>query len=266
MDLEGKVALVTGASRGIGESICLKLLEKGAKVYGTSRKESSLHPFEMIKLDVADESACKNAVDKVIGREGRIDIFVSNAGMGIAGAVEDTDIEEAKMQLDINFFGSLRMLANILPIMREQKSGRIILMSSVAGFLSLPYQGMYSAAKYATEAIGMCLRNELRGYGVEVMLINPGDTKTGFTENRIYSGTSNESSDYYKRFIRAIKKVEKAEMNGMDPSTVAKGIIRKLEKRRLGVRYVPGYYKWIFRLTRLLPEKLVLLLLKIIYT
>jgi short-subunit dehydrogenase len=265
MELKDKVALVTGASRGIGESIALKLLEKGAKVYGTSRSSSNLHPFELLQLDVTDDASCAQVVEKIIEKEGRLDIFVSNAGAGIGGPVEDSDIEEAKWQFETNFFGMLRMLYHVLPMMRSQRSGRIVLVSSVAGFLSVPYQGLYSSTKYAMEAIGLSLRNELRGYNVELMLVNPGDTKTGFTENRIHSKKTNGDSEYFKSYSRSMKKMEAAEINGMNPAVISWGLVKNLEKKRLKVRYIPGYYKAVFILSRLLPEKLVLWLVYKLY-
>jgi short-subunit dehydrogenase len=265
MDLADKVVLVTGASRGIGESICLKLLEKRAKVYGTSRKESNLYPFEMIRSDVTDDASCKMAVDHVIAKEGRIDIFIGNAGYGISGSVEDTDPGEARQQFDINFFGMLNMLHHILPVMRKQRSGRIILVSSAAGFLAVPYQGLYSASKYAVEAIGLTLRNELRDTGIQVMLVNPGDTKTGFTENRVYVKGAGSDSAYYGKYSKSIKKMERSEENGMDPMVIARGTVKKLEKRNMSVRFVPGYYKTVFSLSRLLPERLVLFLMYKLY-
>lgn len=265
MELKGKVALVTGASRGIGESICLKLLEKGAVVYGTSREKGDLHPYKMLTLDVTDEASCENAVKKVMDEQGRIDIFINNAGAGIGGAIEDSDTDEAKWQFEINFFGMLKMLSHVLPVMRNQRSGRIVLVSSVAGFLSVPYQGLYSATKYATEAVAIALRNELKAFGIEVLLVNPGDTKTGFTKSRIYAKGANEQSEYYKNFIDSIKKMEEAEENGMNPAVIAWGLAKRLEKKKLCVRYIPGYYKAVFVLSKILPEKLVIFLMRKLY-
>lgn len=265
MELKGKVVLVTGASRGIGESICLKMLEKGAVVYGTSREKGGPHPYKMLKLDVEDEASCAQTVNKVIDDQGRIDIFINNAGAGIGGAIEDSDTDEAKWQFEINFFGMLRMLSHILPVMRKQRSGRIILISSVAGFLSVPYQGLYSATKYATEAVAIALRNELRAFGIEVMLVNPGDTKTGFTKSRMYSKGANAQSEYYTSFIESIKKMEEAEENGMNPAIIAWGLAKKLEKKKLSVRYIPGYYKAVFVLSKILPEKFVIFLMRKLY-
>lgn len=265
MDLENKVVLVTGASRGIGESICLKMLEKGANVYGTSRKECKNYPFDILILDVTKEEDCIRVVEKIIEKEGRIDIFINNAGAGVGGPIEDTDMKEMKWQFDVNFFGMMEMLLQILPLMRKQNSGKIILVSSAAGFVSVPYQSLYSASKYAVEAIGLALMNELTDFNIEIMLVNPGDTKTGFTEKRVFAKGANEDSVYYKNFKKSIEKMEKAEIEGMNPVIIANGIIRRLERKRLSVRYVPNYYKIVFILTKILPERLLLYLVKKIY-
>jgi len=265
MELKDKVALVTGASRGIGESIALKLLEKGARVYGTSRSKSNLYPFELLQLDVTDDASCSEVVEKILEKEGRLDIFVSNAGAGIGGPVEDSDIEEAKWQFETNFFGMLRMLYHVLPLMRSQRAGRIVLVSSVAGFLSVPFQGLYSSTKYAMEGIGLSLINELKGYNVELMLVNPGDTKTGFTDNRIHSKKTGNGSEYSSRYSKSMKKMEAAERNGMNPAVISWGVVKNLEKKRLKVRYIPGYYKIVYMLSRLLPERLVLWLMGRLY-
>jgi short-subunit dehydrogenase len=265
MDLANKVVLVTGASRGIGESICLKLLEKGAIVYGTSRKESKLYPFTMIRSDVTDPEECRIAVEKVLKAEGRIDVFINNAGAGLGGAIEDTDPEESKWQFEVNFFGMMNMLHHIIPVMRKQNGGRIVLIGSAAGFLAVPYQGLYTATKYAVEGIGLALMNELRSFNVRVMLVNPGDTKTGFTENRVFAKNAGSGSAYYDKFAKSIKKMERSEINGMDPAVLARGVVKRLERKRLCVRYVPGMYRAVFFISRILPERLVLFLMYKLY-
>jgi short-subunit dehydrogenase len=180
MNNSSDVVLITGASSGIGQALAYTLMEKGYKVYGTSRgikNEETIKAkngsgfIKMIPLDVCSEVSVKNAVDYILQRELAIDILVNNAGFGIAGSVEDTSPEEALSQFDTNFFGVLRMIRAVLPKMREQKNGLIINVSSVAGLISVPYQSMYSASKYAVEAMTETLRLEVKPFGIRVSMV-----------------------------------------------------------------------------------------------
>jgi len=197
----GHVVLITGASSGIGKAAAEYLMKNGYKVYGTSRKEQADCTYEgssggfikMLKLDVCSEESIEKAVNCIMKEEGRINILINCAGFGIAGSVEDTSIDEAYKQFDTNFFGVLRMCRSILPIMRAQKKGLIINVSSIAGLISIPYQSMYSASKFAIEAATEALRCEVKPFGINVSLVEPGDTKTGFTCKREFTQGSKNS-------------------------------------------------------------------------
>ena len=161
--MDKKVVLVTGASSGIGKAAAKLFYEKGYVVYGTSRREAveSSDGIAMLKLDVTDDASVQDCVQQVLQREGQIDVLVNNAGYGIAGAVEDTSAEEVKSQLETNLVGLHRMCAAVLPVMRRQGGGKIINISSVAGFIAIPYQAFYSVSKYAVEGYSRALRNEV---------------------------------------------------------------------------------------------------------
>lgn len=257
-----KVVLITGASSGIGQSLALTLMEKGYKVYGTSRKanyETLLKAkngtgfVQMLPLDVCSESSVKAAVDYVLEKESSIDILINNAGFGIAGSVEDTSPEEALSQFDTNFFGVLRVCRAVLPRMREKGQGLIVNISSVAGLISVPYQSMYSASKYAIEAMTEALRIEVKPFGIKVSMVEPGDTKTGFTDKRQYVKASS-SSVYTETFTKSIKTMEKDEQNGPPPKVVVDAVLKVINSKNPPVRIVAGFsYKAMVLGKRLVP-------------
>lgn len=267
--MKEKIVLITGASSGIGRATYKMCVEKGWTVYGTSRKmkANEVKPVDggsMIRLDVTDDESVKQAISLMMAREGGLDALVNNAGFGIAGAVEDTSIPEDMEQFNTNFFGVLRMTRAALPLLRQNK-GHIVNVSSVAGVLAIPFQGMYSASKAALEIISETLRIELADEKIPVCLVLPGDTKTSFTENRQITCVS-ETSDNYQRMKTSVGKMEKDEQNGVDPRNVAKVICRMIEKKNPPVRRAVGFsYQFILFLKRLLPDRLVLWALKKLY-
>ena len=179
------VILITGITSGFGRAMALQLSRDGHKVYGTYRRDSDPIPgVTYLKADVRDEDSLKDAVNRVIEAEGRIDTVISNAGMGIGGPLEFTSIEDAQRQMDVNFMGMVRLLNLVVPVMRSQHHGHIICVSSIGGLMGLPYQGMYSASKFAIEGYCEALRLEVRQFGIHVTVINPGDFSTGFTAQR----------------------------------------------------------------------------------
>src|SRR3954451_25036401 len=184
----GRVALVTGASSGIGEAAAHALLGEGFTVYGTSRRAVAGEErggVVFLPLDVTDDESVAGAVRQVLGRSGRIDVLVNNAGLGVAGAAEESSIEQAQALFDTNLFGSIRMTRAVLPHMREQRSGRIINVSSVLGVVPAPFGALYAATKHAVEGYSESLDHEVREYGVRVLLVEPGYTKTSFDANRV---------------------------------------------------------------------------------
>ena len=272
--MKNEVVLITGASSGIGKAAAEYLMRKGFHVYGTSRKalgniEAQDEPtggfIRMIPIDVTEDGSVIDAINLVVEKEGHIDVLVSNAGAGVAGSVEDVSMEEARVQFDINFFGTLRVIKAVLPLMREQGHGKIIAVSSVAGVISIPYQAHYSSSKYAVEGLAEALRYEVAPFGIKVCIVEPGDTRTGFTKSRITAQKANNKSPYHERFTRSLARMEKDEQNGASPISVARVIHNMIMRKNPPVRTAVGFqYKFILFLKKILPgsvlEKVVGLL------
>lgn len=183
---EHKVVLITGVSSGIGRAVALAFEARGCQVFGTVRDINSVSPLNGIALtemDVRDEHSVQQAIERVIAKAGRIDVLVNSARMSLIGAVEETSVEEAARLFDTNFFGALRTTRAALPYMRSQKSGRILNVSSVLGFLPAPFMGIYAAYKHALEGMSETLDHELRGSGVRVTLVEPSFTRTKLDVN-----------------------------------------------------------------------------------
>lgn len=265
----GNVVFVTGASSGIGRSVAVYLAGKGYRVYGTSRKsrpedageperfESSGGFVKMLQMDVCSEASVKAAIEKVIGLEGEIGVVVNNAGIGIAGSVEDTSPEEAFLQLDTNFFGMHRVIRQVLPYMRKRGRGLIVNMSSVGALFPIPYQSMYVASKAAIEGMSGSLRNELKPFGIKISMVEPGDTKTGFTAGRIFVKAGGEGSAYKKYSDRSVAVMEHDETHGPDPIIAAKVVAKIIEKRNPPVVKTVGLqYKLLVFMKRLIPKAL----------
>ena len=179
------VILITGITSGFGKAMAEKLSSQGHKVYGTHRKEVEHIPgVTYIKAEATDDAQVEAAVRQVIDAEGRIDVFINNAGMGIGGPLELSSLEDASRQMDVNWMGMVRFLHHVLPQMRRQGGGKILCFSSIGGLIGLPYQGLYSASKFAIEGYCEALRLEVRDFGIKVILIEPGDFATNFTAQR----------------------------------------------------------------------------------
>ncbi|MHB1107536.1 MAG: SDR family oxidoreductase, partial [Lutibacter sp.] len=178
--MRNKVVLITGGSSGIGKSVGEFLTQKEFIVYGTSRNPDNItdHPFRLIALDVNYKETILKAVDNIIAAEGRIDILINNAGMGITGAIEETPTDEMRNVFETNFFGPIEMMKAVLPQMRKQNSGLIINVTSIAGYMGLPFRGIYSATKGALEIVTEAIRMEVKGFGIEVTNVAPGDFAT----------------------------------------------------------------------------------------
>ena len=238
--MASRIVFITGASSGIGRACALHLHQHGFRVYGTSRAaRSSGSPFTMLQADVNDEPSVQSAVHSVIDREGRIDVVVNNAGIAIAGPLESTSMEEAQHQLDVNLFGTLRVCRAVLPLMRKQQAGYIVNIGSIGGLIAIPYQPLYSASKFALEGMMESLRMETRPFGVRVVLIEPGDTRTAITENRTLTADV-AARDAYCRFPAALKRMATDEQNGPGPEIVARLLHRIVNTRNPRLRYTTG--------------------------
>lgn len=258
-----KIVLITGASSGIGKACAEYLQMKDFEVFGTTRNLSAdsikgkCSSFTSIYMDVTDRISITEAISSIIKIAGRIDILINNAGMGLGGAIEDTSYDELKIQFDTNVLGSLSVINEVLPIMRKQGSGLIINIGSVAGFISIPYQAAYSASKAAMIAFTLALRNEIRQFGLMASIVNPGDTKTKFTDNRRMTVKSTKTSPYEIRMKKSIAVMEKDERNGADPVDVAKVLYKVIKRKNPPVSVTVGFkYKIIALLFRIVPAKL----------
>jgi len=238
-DEKPKAVLITGASSGIGQACARRLAQRGHQVFGTSRRPQpdAEEPFEWIAMDVTDDESVREGVATVLARAGRLDVVVNNAGFGFVGAAEDTSIDEAREIFETNFFGVLRVCRAALPPMREQRSGTIVNISSLSGILAQPFQGMYSATKFALEGVSEAMRMELRPFGIRVVLIEPGDTRTAFTANRRRTADSQAASAYADNTQRALAVVEHDEQTGISPEAVARLLDRILRQRSPRLRY-----------------------------
>jgi NAD(P)-dependent dehydrogenase (short-subunit alcohol dehydrogenase family) len=239
MTTHSKVILVTGAGTGFGHAIAAALAAQNHRVFGTerARRGADIAGVDKVPLDVSSDESVAACIEAVMKAAGRIDVLINNAGMGIGGAIEDTSIEEAKAQLDTNFFGVHRMCRAVLPHMRAQGSGHIINMSSLAGLVAIPFQAFYSASKYAIEAYSEALRMEVRPFGITVSMVEPGDFATGFTSNRRMTAASTAASAYHGYCSRAIARMEQDEGKYRDLSPVVNAITQIVASPRPALRY-----------------------------
>jgi NAD(P)-dependent dehydrogenase (short-subunit alcohol dehydrogenase family) len=240
--MKGKTILITGASSGIGKACADYLQQAGHSVYRASRslQTGDGAASTNVRMDVDDNASVAQAVGQIIDKEGRIDVVVNCAGFGIAGSVEDTSVEEAKAQFETNFFGVLRVCHAVLPIMRQQGSGLIINISSIAGLISVPFQGFYSASKFALEGMTEALRLEVSPFGIRVVLVEPGDFQTGFSASRRKVASSENSSAYRNSLAKALSVSEKDESKGHQPIAIARLIERIIRNPSPKLRYSIG--------------------------
>ena len=238
---KNKVALVTGASSGIGEATAERLARAGYKVYGSSRRGAlaGARSFEMLTLDLTSDESVEAAVSEVIRLEGRIDLLVNNAGFGIApGAAEESSIAQARAIFETNFFGLVRMTRAVVPHMRRRGSGRIINIGSVLGFLPMPYGALYAATKHAVEGYSESLDHELRTRGIRVSVIEPAYTKTLFDANLV---EPDSKLDEYRAPRAALGVVLKEVMAaGDEPSVVAETVLKAASAKHPKLRYAAG--------------------------
>jgi len=239
---EQRVALVTGVSSGIGLATATRLLEEGFRTFGTIRETSRVSEFpaglELIRLDLRDKESVRAGVQAVLDQAGRIDALINNAGSVVFGSLEETSIDEAKELFETNFFGVLRMCQAILPIMRQQRQGRIVNISSVLGFLPAPYMGIYAATKHAIEGYSESLDHEVRRFGVRVSLIEPGFTRTNLNQNGQL--VSQPLAAYSVERSRALAAVEKSIADGAQPATVASVVVAAITSQNPRLRYPGG--------------------------
>jgi short-subunit dehydrogenase len=261
--MSNKNVLITGASSGIGKIVAEHLHQKGYTVYGTSRNpEASGNPgsnntFQLLPLDVTSDASVAQLMQNLTEKNIRIDVLINNAGYGLAGPLENFSTDEAKAQFETNYFGVVRMVNALLPLMRKQGGGLIINVGSMAGLIGLPFQGHYSASKYALEGYLAALRMEVLPFNIQVFNVNPGDFSTGFTANRRIIASVDPV--YQHKFDQLLKMYEHDENNGAQPVIIAQKVEKLLQKNgSYKMRYVIGKFDQVIGvpLKRLLGDTL----------
>ena len=240
--MEYKVVLITGGSSGIGKSIGLYLKSKGFKVYGTTRnlsKHIDFEVFELLELDVASKESIAKAVKVIVDKEQRLDVLINNAGVGITGPIEETPDSEILKAFDTNLHGPMRVIKEVLPQMRSQRAGTIINITSIAGYMGLPYRGIYSATKAALATITEALRIEVKDFGVKIITLAPGDFSTNIAAGR-YHAPVQDDSPYQKAYGETLQMIDDDVDKGGDPIRVAKKVYEIIENQNPKVHYKVG--------------------------
>jgi NAD(P)-dependent dehydrogenase (short-subunit alcohol dehydrogenase family) len=237
---KSRVILVTGDSSGIGCASCERLAARGHTVYGASRRHPEGDAWTHLHIDVTDEASVTKVIAHILDREGRIDAVVHSAGVSLAGPFEETSIGEAQGHFEINYLGAVRVLRAVLPIMRQQRSGKLLVIGSIGGLIGLPFLSHYSASKFALDGLIEALRPEISPFGIEATIIHPGDFSTALSANRVISAVTKPGSPYYDVFRRAVEFYRKAEEQGRSPEILARKIEALLDGPRLPVRVVVG--------------------------
>lgn len=235
-----RVALVTGASSGIGRVTAKALHDAGYHVFGTSRRAASesIEGVTMLACDVTDEESVAKMVNAVVAKTGRIDLLVNNAGVGLLGGAEESSITQAQALFDVNVFGVLRVTNAVLPVMRRQRQGRIVNLSSVLGLIPAPYSALYAATKHAVEGYSESLDHELRTLGIRVVLVEPAYTRTSFEENQVRP--DRQISDYDAARVGIDDVMRRAIQAGDAPEVVAKAILAAAAAAKPRRRYAAG--------------------------
>ena len=251
-----KVVFITGISSGFGKSTAEFLSQKGYVVYGTSRKTTlGNNKIHILKVDVTDIVSVKSAVATILKKEGRIDILINNAGMGISGPIECASADDIKLQMDTNFTGMVNVIQSALPSMRKNQQGTIINISSIGGLMGLPFQGFYSASKFAIEGLSEALRMELVQFNIKVIVVRPGDFSTSFTSNRKSDDKLCSNNPYEPQFQKTLSIIETDERGGMKPDFFARKIAHIIELKHPLSTYIisTAEQKFAVVLKRILP-------------
>lgn len=254
-----KIVLVTGASSGIGKSIAQFLHARGMKVYGTSRnpEKYGVEGVTMLALNLSDVKSIEKTVKTVIDAEGRLDVLVNNAGMGITGPIEDTPTAEIRNIFNSNFFGTIDVIKAVLPQMRQQGSGLIINVTSIAGYMGLPFRGVYSATKGALELLTEAVRMEVKGFGIHITNVAPGEFATNIAAGRYHTPVYNDSP-YKEKYALNLKLMNAHVDHGKPPEIMARAVYRIINKRHPRGHYRIGSFleKASIVLKRILPDKI----------
>lgn len=259
-----KVAVVTGATRGIGRSIALKFASEGYRVYSISRSSGEDEGITYLNADVRDFEAINDAFRKIMKIEKKVDVLVCNAGMGIAGAVEFTSESDIKYQLDVNLLGCIYSSKSVISHMREMRSGKIFFISSLGGIFPLPFQSFYSVTKAGINAYSDALGIELKPYGVQTCAVLLNDVKSDFTDNRKTFPEGDEA--YGGRILRSVRKMEVSERNGISTETVADRVFKLAQRKKMSPHYIVGFSNILLCfLMRILPTRTAMRILYKVY-
>ena len=254
-----KVVLITGGSSGIGKSIGEFLHQKGFVVYGTSRNPEKISNsiFPLVALDVRDKQSIVNCVAEVIQKAGRLDVVINNAGVGITGPIEEIPTEEIKNNFETNLFGPIEVMKAVLPQMRLQQSGLIINVTSIAGYMGLPFRGVYSASKGALELITEALRMEVKSFGIHITNVAPGDFATNIAAGR-YHAPVVKGSAYEMTYGKSLKEMDNHVDSGSNPNEMARAIFAIIQNNNPKIHYKVGAFmqKFSIVLKRILPDKM----------
>ncbi len=255
-----KVVLITGASSGLGKATASYLLANNYRVFGTSRdpqKHISDINFDLLTFDLNQPETAQKLVNQVMHEVGRIDVLINNAGAGITGPIEETDVNSMQTHFSTNFFGPLSLIQRVLPVMRQQKSGLIINITSIGGYMGLPFRGIYSASKGALGLTSEALRMEVKRFGIDVVTLAPGDYATDIATRRIYSPL-NKDSPYHDLYEYSINTIDEHVDQGGNPNDFARMVhkIIKLNKRNVHYRSGSFLQKFSILLKKILPDTL----------
>lgn len=255
-----KVILITGISSGFGKQTAVLLARNGHTVYGTVRKQvETTDNVNILVMDLLDTESIEKSVHAILQKEGRIDVLINNAGMHTGGPLETLPDEYIRKQFETNFFGLAELTRKVLPAMRKQESGTIINIGSIGGLMGLPFQGYYSASKFAVEGFSEALRMEVKQFGIKVVVINPGDFHTNNTANRRgFLAETSETDAYSVQFEKTLSVIEKDENNGWNPETLARKMVRIVNCGNPRQRYIIASFeqKLAVFVKKILPEKL----------
>ena len=260
-----QVILITGASSGIGKATATYLHQKGYTVYGTSRRKIDDTPFQMIQMDITNEEAIAKGVQAILEQTGKIDVLINNAGLGTAGALEETPLADIRNVFDTNVTGVVKLIQEVLPVMRQQKSGKIINISSIGGIMGLPYRATYCSSKFAIEGLTEALRMEVVNFGIQVCSLLPGDVNTAINDHRLTVEKTN--SVYQESFDRTHQIMNEDVVQGISPEAVAKKVGRLIKKKKIGGKYLVGkpLQKLTVFLKRQLPNAVFEWIIKVYY-
>ena len=254
-----KVVLITGGSSGIGKAIGEFLFHKGFTVYGTSRNPEKITNsiFPLIALDVRNTQSIKHAIEKVIAITKRIDVVINNAGIGITGPIEEIPAEEIKKNFETNFFGPIEVIKAVLPQMRKQKSGLIINITSISGYMGLPFRGVYSASKGALEIISESISMEVKSFGVNITNVAPGDFATNIASSR-YHAPIIKGSAYEIPYKNTLNLMDEHVDSGSNPDKMAVAIYNIIQAKNPKLHYKVGIFiqKFSIVLKRILPDRI----------